>query len=77
MKPIQVKATIERGDNGTYDVTMEYLPQIPFGLLGQGNNVEEAIALLLQYDMHSSMNVAHRSTYYFNADFSTPYTIQL
>lgn len=44
MKPIQVKATIERGDNGTYDVTMEYLSQIPFGLLGQGNNVEEAIA---------------------------------
>lgn len=51
MKPIQVKATIERGDNGTYDVTMEYLPQIPFGLLGQGNNVEEAIA-----DFYNSSN---------------------
>lgn len=43
MKPIQVKATIERGDNGTYDVTMEYLSQIPFGLLGQGKTVDEAI----------------------------------
>lgn len=51
MKPIQVKATIERGDNGTYDVTMEYLSQIPFGLLGQGNNVEEAIA-----DFYNSYN---------------------
>ena len=52
MKPIQVKATIERGDNGTYDVTMEYLSQIPFGLLGQGKNVEEAIA-----DFYNSYNV--------------------
>ena len=43
MKPINVKATIERGDNGTYDVTMEYLSQIPFGLLGQGKTVDEAI----------------------------------
>lgn len=51
MKPIQVKATIERGDNGTYDVTMEYLSQIPFGLLGQGKNVEEAIA-----DFYNSYN---------------------
>ena len=51
MKPIQVKATIERGDNGTYDVTMEYLSQIPFGILGQGNNVEEAIA-----DFYNSYN---------------------
>lgn len=51
MKPIQVKATIERGDNGTYDVTMDYLSQIPFGLLGQGNNVEEAIA-----DFYNSYN---------------------
>ena len=51
MKQIQVKATIERGDNGTYDVTMEYLSQIPFGLLGQGNNVEEAIA-----DFYNSYN---------------------
>lgn len=51
MKPIQVKATIERGDNGTYDVTMEYLSQIPFGLLGQGNNVEEAIS-----DFYNSYN---------------------
>lgn len=51
MKPIQVKATIERGDSGTYDVTMEYLSQIPFGLFGQGNNVEEAIA-----DFYNSYN---------------------
>ena len=51
MNPIQVKATIERGDNGTYDVTMEYLSQIPFGLLGQGNNVEEAIS-----DFYNSYN---------------------
>jgi hypothetical protein len=51
MKPIQVKATIERGDSGTYDVTMEYLSQIPCGLLGQGNNVEEAIA-----DFYNSYN---------------------
>ena len=34
MKPINVKATIERGDDGTYDVTMEYVAAIPFGLLG-------------------------------------------
>lgn len=43
MKTINVKATIERGDDGTYDVTMEYLDNIPFGLLGQGNSVNEAI----------------------------------
>lgn len=51
MKPINVKATIERGDDGTYDVTMEYVTYIPFGLLGQGNNVEEAIA-----DFYNSYN---------------------
>jgi predicted RNase H-like HicB family nuclease len=44
MKSIKVKATIERGDDGTYDVTMEYTSLVPFGLLGQGNTVEEAIA---------------------------------
>lgn len=75
MKPIQVKATIERGDNGTYDVTMEYLSQIPFGLLGQGNNVEEAIA-----DFYNSYNemksfLAEKGEVYPPLDFHFVYDI--
>lgn len=41
---MKTKATIERGVDGTYDVTMEYLKDVPFGLLGQGKTVAEAIA---------------------------------
>lgn len=34
---------IERGTDGSFDATLEYLADVPFGLLGQGNTVAETI----------------------------------
>ena len=43
-KEMKAKVIIERGSDGTYDATLEYRKDIPFGLLGQGNTVSETIA---------------------------------
>ena len=40
---MKAKVIIERGTDGTYDANMEYLRSVPFGLLGQGKTVYEAI----------------------------------
>ena len=40
---MKVQVIIERGADGTYDANMEYLHDVPFGLLGQGKTVTEAI----------------------------------
>lgn len=39
-----VKAIIERGKDGSFDINMEYLQDYPFGVMGQGATVEEAKA---------------------------------
>lgn len=41
---MKLKAIIVRGNNGTYDVNLEYSNKVTFGLFGQGNTVDEAIA---------------------------------
>jgi predicted RNase H-like HicB family nuclease len=40
---MKAKAIIEKGKDGTFDVNLEYREDLTFGLLGQGNTVEEAI----------------------------------
>ncbi len=40
---MKAKVFIARGSDGTYDATMEYSKAIPFGLLGQGKTVKEAV----------------------------------
>lgn len=40
---MKAKAIIERGSDGTYDINLEYREDLTFGLLGQGNTVQEAI----------------------------------
>ncbi len=39
---MKVKAIIERGTDGSYDVNLEYSDKIDFGLFGQGATVEQA-----------------------------------
>ncbi len=46
---MKVKVIIERGIDGTFDANMEFLKNVPFGLLGQGSTVAETIA-----DFHNS-----------------------
>ncbi len=41
---MKAQVTIERGVDGSFDATMEYLEAVPFGLLGQGKTVAETIA---------------------------------
>ncbi len=41
---MKAQVTIERGSDGSFDATMEYLAEVPFGLLGQGDTVAETIA---------------------------------
>lgn len=41
---MKLKAIIVRGNNGTYDVNLEYSNKVTFGLFGQGERVDEAIA---------------------------------
>lgn len=41
---MKVQVTIERGADGTFDATMEYIKSVPFGLLGQGKTVAETIS---------------------------------
>ncbi|HTN68025.1 MAG: helix-turn-helix transcriptional regulator [Dysgonamonadaceae bacterium] len=41
---MKLKAIIVRGNNGTYDVNLEYSNKVTFGLFGQGDRVDEAIA---------------------------------
>lgn len=40
---MKAKVIIEKATDGTYDANMEYLKDVPFGLLGQGKTVEETI----------------------------------
>ena len=40
---MKVQVIIERGADGTFDANMEFMNSIPFGLLGQGKTVLEAI----------------------------------
>ncbi len=40
---MKATATIIKGKDGSYDVTLDYNKNIPFGLLGQGTTVEAAI----------------------------------
>lgn len=40
---MKATAVIERGNDGTYDINLEYREDISFGLLGQGNTVQEAV----------------------------------
>jgi len=48
---MKVKVIIERGADGTFDANMEFIKSVPFGLLGQGKTVSEAIA-----DFYNSAN---------------------
>lgn len=41
---MKANAIIERGTDGTYDVNLEYRENLSFGLFGQGDTVQEAIA---------------------------------
>lgn len=41
---MKAQVTIERGTDGSFDATMEYLAEVPFGLLGQGATVAETLA---------------------------------
>lgn len=41
---MKAQVIIERGTDGTFDANMEYIKDIPFGLLGQGKTVAETIA---------------------------------
>lgn len=41
---MKAQVIIERGADGTFDANMEYIKDIPFGLLGQGKTVAETIA---------------------------------
>lgn len=40
---MKARVIIERGSDGSYDANMEYLKDVPFGLLGQGKTVAETI----------------------------------
>lgn len=40
---MKAKVIIERGIDGTFDANMEFLKDVPFGLLGQGKTVSETI----------------------------------
>lgn len=40
---MKAQVIIERGADGTYDANMEFIKNVPFGLLGQGKTVSEAI----------------------------------
>jgi predicted RNase H-like HicB family nuclease len=41
---MKVQVIIERGADGTFDANMKYVDSVPFGLLGQGKTVSEAIS---------------------------------
>lgn len=41
---MKAQVIIERGADSTYDANMEFIKSVPFGLLGQGKTVAEAIA---------------------------------
>ena len=48
---MKVKVIIERGTDGTFDANLEFINSVPFGLLGQGKTVSEAIS-----DFYNSYN---------------------
>jgi len=56
---MKAKVIIERGTDGTYDVNMEYIQNIPFGLLGQGKTVSEAIKDF--YNSYSEMKAMYKA----------------
>ena len=41
---MKVQVFIERGADGSFDANMEFIKNVPFGLLGQGKTVSDAIA---------------------------------
>ena len=41
---MNAQVIIERGADGTFDANMEFIKEIPFGLMGQGKTVAETIA---------------------------------
>lgn len=41
---MKVQVIIERGADGTFDANMEFIKNVPFGLLGQGKTVADTIA---------------------------------
>lgn len=41
---MKLNVVIEKGSNGTFDAVLEHSDKITFGLLGQGDTVEDAIA---------------------------------
>ena len=41
---MKLNVVIEKGNDGTFDAVLEYSDKITFGLLGQGDTVENAIA---------------------------------
>jgi len=40
---MKVQVIIERGSDGSFDANMEFIKNVPFGLLGQGKTVSDAI----------------------------------
>jgi len=40
---MKVQVIIESGADGTFDANMEFIHNVPFGLLGQGKTVSAAI----------------------------------
>ncbi|MDL2221390.1 helix-turn-helix transcriptional regulator [Parabacteroides sp. OttesenSCG-928-N08] len=40
---MKINVILERGIDGSYDATLEYHKNVPFGLLGQGKTVAETI----------------------------------
>jgi len=56
---MKVQVIIERGSDGTFDANMEFVKSIPFGLLGQGKTVSEAIADF--YNSYSEMQAMYKA----------------
>jgi predicted RNase H-like HicB family nuclease len=56
---MKVQVIIERGADGTFDANMEFVCNIPFGLLGQGKTVSEAIADF--YNSYSEIQTMYKT----------------
>lgn len=48
---MKAQVIIERGQDGSFDANLEFIKDVPFGLLGQGKTVAEATA-----DFYNSYN---------------------
>lgn len=56
---MKAQVIIERGADGTYDANMEFIKSVPFGLLGQGKTVAEAIADF--YNSYGEMQAMYKA----------------